>query len=1006
VTPESKLSSEAQVRWFLQRVRNLVYRLDARRASTYSATAVLAVAVLLPLSAALLVPGRAGPLALLTLGGLLIFAALAVGTTLGFVVPRKKFGRDVQMAAWIGTRVPALASDLVSSVELTDAERLPRRGQPSSALVAAHVGAIAEKVSLLEPVELAQDRTARHAPLLVASLLLLQLAVVIGAPGFTISGWKKLLTRPRLPYAGAHLSSVPLVGDLEITLTHPAYSQRPPTVLPSSSGDFRAMPGTQVELKTRVLDDVRAAEILLDSGDGAPTTLPVTLQDGGLTASWVVDSAMSYRIATIDALKRRSVEARARTIEIELDRAPAVQLFTPGDELDVTNLRRIELAYSLEDDFGVTAVELVWRSSMDTGRRSILPSGDVVARLQGKLVWDMADVPLPPGAHVTYWLEARDNDTVGGPNLGKSKEYKLRVFSARERHELNVGLQQEVADKVLLSLGERLPGVADTVAARTEANRRLDQIVVEMGTLLAAYERDPLASKNLRADIGTMRDRVNNLASAETRALDKLDGGGAKTPRSIAARFTGNDARLIAELEDDLLTLADWLERERMETLLDISDEIAGHQKRLQELMDQYARTKDPTLKAEMARELATLESRLRELGARRGHLSEDVLDRFVHREAFAETQTSNCLGEVKALLAANQIAAAQDKLKHCTTGFETATDALEQSLAGFRRDRFSDEQRAFDEILDELADVTADQQDITGESDRIFDRYALRVDDLARRHGRDAQKRISLLVDRLKAKVEEVPENGLTPFADEELDIVRRRIDDIQRMLADGDLAEAEAMARQARTSLEEIAEELRAALDEDPASEFAQATAVAADAIAAARPRAQELVEELAQLSPSPAEILDDGDKRALERLRRRQTMNQERTRKLAEKAAHQGARLPGMVGSQLGKQLSEAQGHMKRGSDRMGAMDPGGARQEARTASDVLSRARKSAQGAAREQQRAVSSDEPIRIPGAGEYRAPARFREEIMEAMKRLAPSSYDREIRRYYEELVR
>src|SRR5512138_3749181 len=58
-------------------------------------------------------------------------------------------------------------------------------------------------------------------------------------------------------------------------------------------------------------------------------------------------------------------------IEAEPDQAPAVQLMAPGDPLDVTNLRRVELAYVIEDDFGITSAELVWEAGKDRGRKPI-----------------------------------------------------------------------------------------------------------------------------------------------------------------------------------------------------------------------------------------------------------------------------------------------------------------------------------------------------------------------------------------------------------------------------------------------------------------------------------------------------------------------------------------------------------------------------------------------------------------------------------------------------------
>ena len=68
------------------------------------------------------------------------------------------------------------------------------------------------------------------------------------------------------------------------------------------------------------------------------------------------------------------------------------------------------------------------------------------------------------------------------------------------------------------------------------------------------------------------------------------------------------DPRLTGELEDDSITLADWLDRERMESLLDITDEIGAHQKRLTDLMAQYARTKDPRVLDEIERVVRDVE--------------------------------------------------------------------------------------------------------------------------------------------------------------------------------------------------------------------------------------------------------------------------------------------------------------------------------------------------------------------------------------------------------------
>jgi hypothetical protein len=148
---------------------------------------------------------------------------------------------------------------------------------------------------------------------------------------------------------------------------------------------------------------------------------------------------------------------------------------------------------------------------------------------------------------------------------------------------------------------------------------------------------------------------------------------------------------------------------------------------------------------------------------------------------------------------------------------------------------------------------------------------------------------------------------------------------------------------------------------------------------------------------------------DLRALERLRRRQAVNRDRTRRLSDKTKQHGGELPGDTGAELGKKLGGAIKHMEATDERARAKDPSGTREGTRAAADALAKARDRARSAARQAQEGAVADEPIRIPGADEYRAPERFREDLLEAMKKKGqqgPDGYDEQIKRYYEELIK
>ena len=296
----------------------------------------------------------------------------------------------------------------------------------------------------------------------------------------------------------------------------------------------------------------------------------------------------------------------------------------------------------------------------------------------------------------------------------------------------------------------------------------------------------------------------------------------------------------------------------------------------------------------EIDRELHALDRAYAELQRHERGMPEDVLDQYVHQDALQPH--ASCIDEVRALVRAGKTAEAQAQLDKCRAQHRRAADDLEDSLAALRGDKFSDEQKKLDEVMNALADVAKDQDDIAAEANRVFESYAEKADEVARGNRREAARRVGPLVDKLRRRLHDIDDAGLTPFAKEEMDVVERRLADVEHMTGDGDLAEALAMARQAKQSLDTIAGELEAAIADDPKSKWADATQEALDGVERAAPVAKELIDELQALAPRPDQIMSADDQRVIDRLRRRQDGNRERAKQLGDRAKQLGGELPG--------------------------------------------------------------------------------------------------------------
>jgi tetratricopeptide (TPR) repeat protein len=1010
-----------RIQSFLAEVRRALRKRAAARAALHAVAGLIILALLVPLLAGAAAAHRS--LFLTWLGVIAAGLTVLIAVVMGVLGPRRRWRKDRDVARFVGKQSPAVASDLLSAVELGSVgpEHAARTGRVSVDVVNAHIGQTAGRVAALEVRSLVERAPLRRAGRVAAAALVVHAVVLVIAPDRLAAGWTRVMDpRDTRPFGGADLSSTPLVGDIRITLEYPAHTRRPPAVLPSSSGDFRAMAGTMVTMDTTALVPVTAARMLFEESGPDANNTEVMVEVVGkrtLRARFPVMAAASFRFLLDSPGGKRHVEAMTRQIEIEPDRTPEVALYAPADELDVTSLRRIELAYIAEDDHGIDRVELVWDERGTQQRKALTLSeaqsaGEPPRRAQGKFLWDLAEVALEPGVQVSYHLEVTDNDAVLGPNVGRSRSFELRVFSPREKHEQLLARQQEFFEKLVRSLGARLTAPAEDVRAHAVLQRESAALVVELGTLLTALGGDELTDKDLSAALDTMRTRMGKLVKDEDTLLSKLlarqDQGGSS--KQITSRLAAADAAMVSELEDDIILLADWLDRQNMENLLAISDEMKVHQDRLRQLFKEYERTGSPELLAEIEREMRVLEKRLAEMAHKRGQMAEDVLDRFVNSDAIEDEEVTDCMGEVRALMAAGQIDEAQKKLETCMGTLDQAAEAMEQALRSLRSDKFSEEERKFGEVMDRLADLARDQRDVAEAADDIWNRYAARADELMREEAKETRKQVSKLVDRLRKQLARVPESGLTPFAKEELAIVDSRLQDLDRMLADGDIAEALAMAEQARGSLETTGAELDAALEDEQDEPWGDSTRNARREIRRAQGLADELVAELKRSTPSPGEIMSKDDRRQLETLRRRQQALQDSARKLAERARELGGDLPGKASEAIEQGLGTAGDHMGRAQKRMRAQDPSGARQEAGSAAEALERTLESGRDAARGRQasgRAGLRDEPIRIPGADEYKAPQKFREDILEAMKReQAPEGFGELVKRYYEELIR
>jgi hypothetical protein len=1018
------------IRRFLAAIRRRQRRvaLGAWSLLTLAALAVLGLATVL--AAAALAESRAGAVGLCALA---LGAALVVGwLVVALVQPRRSSATDAQVARFIGKREPRIASDLLSAVELEG-----DLGGGSQELARAFAASTAGRVTELRPEVLVPDRPLKRAWIGLLGIVVCGCALVLLMPARLLGGWHRL-ARASEPPAAKEIEG-PLVADLGLELVYPQYTARPTLRVPASSGDILAPRGTDVTIDARILRPAVKAEILLELPEAPqPLTIALELHGDHVHGHFTVDKAATWRIRLAQAAGERLVEAEHRRIDIEEDHPPRVDLVAPADELEVSAQKRIELGYSSEDDYGLTEISLVWHADGGKAERKVLarPSGKTA---EGRHLWDLTLVPLPPGARIEYFLEARDNDSLHGPNVGTSRHYVLKVYSPRERHEQVVAQLRTVFELMIGALARRLtlePGdrgdpPASPVGGGGQRRAPVDEesrnlaarddgdLAGAIAGVTAQLGDDPLAPKGLADELVGMQRRLDKLGRDETSLMSRLG-------QRLAAVTAGKawspallelDKKASLELERDTLVLEDWLSRLAVEEMLAIGDELAKRREHLADLMKQYAEHPSAALKEEIAREEKAVEELEREMLDKQAELPGEVADRFMNMEALSADEDQACMTKVREALAAGDMKAAQARLAECQAQAADAQKAREDALRQLRDDKFSPEEQALGELMNDIADLEQAERQLSKESADIEERAREAAAEASRDQVSPGKDKARKTLDRLDERLKKVPKDGLTPFSQDELDAMKKRLETARKMLDEGDLGEALEQSRQAKDNLHNVLGDL----DDDMSDgqPWSDKTDEAMEQASKAEPEMDQLVSDLEHAVPSPEDVMSPEDRARLKDLARRQAALRDKAKKLAQKTKgpsksdgkEPGGKLPGQSGEAARKGLESAGQKMAGAGKRMQGLDPRGAREESGRAADELGQLRQSVQRASRPTQVADGNGsddhDDVKIPGADEYKTPADFREKVLEGKQQgHAPPPYKDDVEEYYKEISR
>lgn len=967
------------------------------------------------------------------LGRVLLIAAPIVGCLVagffGLYLARKRVGSEIRTARMLGEKLPELSLDLLAAVEIRRA--LERENGFSAELARAFLRQTDDRASLQNPQLALDSQRTRFAALCLSLALALSGLIVAFAPGDWMGGVTAALTSP--PRA-APSRREPITGDIELTYRYPAYSGLAPKTVPGTNGEVSALAGTEVQIKTRADREVARADLVVN---GKRTPLVVT--DGReLSGAFVIDSPGSYQFVFFKSGDRQIAEGPAVPISVEPDEPPKVTLLAPAEDVEIDPGQRVILRYSASDDYGLTSLELLYRTPRDSEDRRIPLKLDDERRLKGEHGWDLSGLKLAPGERISYYLAARDNDEVAGRKLGVSRTQYLKIYSASEHRREAVRKAEALWERLVAHLANRLEGpdrLADKDLDKVAGQNAIDQVGLDLAAEMLHVAGELSHQRDSPTELWTALTNIAHGLQKRLRSTATLRRLFLRAPSmhgvelDPAKRLTKAVEDEIAEAEKDVLYLESLLDRQKLQELKEIAKQLSNERRELASLIEQYKQTRDPSLQESIMRQAGVLKARISELMQRMAELAKGIRDEHLNAEALShllpEQNMRSELDNIERLMREGKADEALAKLQEMAQQMEEMLKGLESSDEQFGDAQYPELAAKFQQFMEELRQTTQEQKRLADQTKEIRDRYKAETKHRLAQRGHALKDQLIKETEELQRDYRQIPSDHLNPRAEKPLEDVQRELENLRNSLKveDFDLgAESASRAERWASELSAFAEQKRQ-LDEmygGPPEGRAQSKQLAERMGKDAR-KIQDINQKLQQLFPPPGAMLSEGDRDKLKELGGEQRQAQKKAQSLQQRMDEIGQMAP-VFGDDASEQMDQIARRMGEASQRIEGKDPGRGYSEQKAALEQLNKFQQQMREAQSKGKGgrglpmpmyagsrgsglgSGTSREKVEIPGTDQ--APKEFRKDLLDAMKQGAPEKYKDQVKRYYEELVK
>jgi hypothetical protein len=355
----------------------------------------------------------------------------------------------------------------------------------------------------------------------------------------------------------------PAVISLGLRANLPEYTSVGSLELPGA-GPHAVLGGSSLRIKMTTNKSLKRAAVKLGDEvfDMRPAAEPETYSLT-IPADELRGGQYEFRLEDQSGLKNS--RPSKFTIKIKEDQPPKVRANLLGISGLVVPRAMLPTSYQVADEYGVRRLvfDCVWKLGAEDQEPVIrqvgisdFPGGpSPVREVKDVAVLDLLPLQLSPGASFRFSVAATDS-CPGGPGIGKSQEFLLRVVSDEElradllRREIEQRKAFEQAYEIQMELATEIQAIA---AQQPSAGMTVEQFQSQRETELIGLVRN---QKSIGTAVARVADRFEEfLVEVKNNRLDEAENAIAPSQK-IEARFDEGIIQPIRRLDQEWISLA------------------------------------------------------------------------------------------------------------------------------------------------------------------------------------------------------------------------------------------------------------------------------------------------------------------------------------------------------------------------------------------------------------------------------------------------------------------